>query len=275
MSSTSRREGAAPRRKVGTGRSPLRRSARRARRHPARAPGARARRRGGSCRYPARRRRARAAGPVRARCHERSSRPSSSRRSASPSSPGANVGAGNPRAPGNAPSDCRGWKLRGHPGDRQLVHLLGPFQAAQSMLTEIQQPDTVGQPVAHEIGGHLREHDLAAMRRGHEPAGAVERKTEVVTVALVADAGVDAYADTKRAGGASHISEENARATSVAARTAFGAAANTAWTPSPVDLTTCPRAPRRSRAGSRHGAPTHPSSRRDVSPTCPSTPRDR
>ena len=80
------------------------------------------------------------------------------------------------------------------------------------MLTEIQQPDIVRQPVAHEIGAHSREHDLAAMRRGHEPAGAVERKTEVVTVALVADAGVDPYADAKRAGGGiPHLGGKRAR----------------------------------------------------------------
>ena len=70
----------------------------------------------------------------------------------------------------------------------QRRELLGPElpddhrvpKVAQAVLAEVAQ-----RQARHEIRGDAREQHLATVARGHDPRGAVDRRTEVVTVALL------------------------------------------------------------------------------------------
>ena len=49
------------------------------------------------------------------------------------------------------------------------------------MLAEVNEADVVAQPVAHECFGRMRDHDLAAVRRGRNPSRPVHRRAVIVT----------------------------------------------------------------------------------------------
>ena len=84
--------------------------------------------------------------------------------------------------------------------DRQLVHTLRARDPGESVLAEIQQHQTIGQRVADELRGETRQHDLPAVRRGHQPACSVQHRTEVVAISLPCLARVNADADAQRPG---------------------------------------------------------------------------
>ena len=101
-------------------------------------------------------------------------------------------------------------ELGAQPGDRQLVHALRAGDPAQPVQPEIDQVEVVGQGIAHECCAGAREHDLAPVRRRHQPARAVQRRAEVVAVALVHLAGVDAHADRQRSDRTPRLGRERA-----------------------------------------------------------------
>ena len=77
----------------------------------------------------------------------------------------------------------QGRKLGPQAGDGQLVDAFGPGKALQAVLTEVQEVQPVGEAAAHELGAGVRQHRLAAVRRGHDPARPVNGGAVVVTVA--------------------------------------------------------------------------------------------
>ena len=74
--------------------------------------------------------------------------------------------------------------------DADAVHRIG--QASQPLHTEVDQLDT-GSTGQHRRR-HVGDHDLAAARRSHESRRPVERRPEVVAVALLGFAGVQPHA---------------------------------------------------------------------------------
>ena len=80
-----------------------------------------------------------------------------------------------------------------------LVEPFGTRQVAQADEAEVAQRDVLGQPSAHQVDHRLREQHLAAVCRAHDARGAVDRGPEVVVVASLRGANVDATPRLQRA----------------------------------------------------------------------------
>ena len=78
--------------------------------------------------------------------------------------------------------------------------MIGAREAREAMLAEVEQCKIVRQRFANEFCAQLRQHDLSAVGRRHQPAGAIERCSEIVAVAFLGLAGVNADAAAQRTG---------------------------------------------------------------------------
>ena len=88
-----------------------------------------------------------------------------------------------------------------------LEHVFGPLEVAEAVLTEIQKRD-VDERVARELSGGVRHHDLTAVRNRHQARGAVGDGPEVVAVAELRGAAVQAHADLERTGRSPRLAAE-------------------------------------------------------------------
>lgn len=79
-----------------------------------------------------------------------------------------------------------------------LVDVLGVCQVLEAVLAEVAQAHAIGEPVAQQLLRGERDEDLAAVADGLQARAAVERRAEVVAVALFGGAGVQAHAHGER-----------------------------------------------------------------------------
>jgi hypothetical protein len=74
----------------------------------------------------------------------------------------------------------------------QLVQALGAREVSQPNQAELAQRDQIGKPAAHEIDGRLGQQHLSAVSGAHDSRCTVDRAAEVVFVAVLCHASVDA-----------------------------------------------------------------------------------
>jgi hypothetical protein len=79
-------------------------------------------------------------------------------------------------------------------GVLQLVEALGAGEVAQPHEAQVVQRQRLGQPAAHHVDDRLRQQHLPAVRGAHDARRAVERAAEVVVVAALRGADVQAAA---------------------------------------------------------------------------------
>ena len=79
-----------------------------------------------------------------------------------------------------------------------LVYVLWMGQVAQPHGTQVAQRHAVGQTITNEIDDRLRQQDLPAMRRAHDPRSAIDGVPVIVVVAANVDAGVEPAAHAQR-----------------------------------------------------------------------------
>src|SRR5687767_13709828 len=73
---------------------------------------------------------------------------------------------------------------------QELKDALGPGEVLEPMLSQVSKAGAPCQTVAGEIGGRLREQDLAAVRRLQEAGDTIQRRPEVVALSLLCRAGM-------------------------------------------------------------------------------------
>ena len=66
------------------------------------------------------------------------------------------------------------------------------------MLTQVEKLEPIGQVLAQQLTGHVRQHDLTAVRHCHDPRGPVDRRAVIVTVAQLRSSGVDSHPHLQR-----------------------------------------------------------------------------
>ena len=93
-------------------------------------------------------------------------------------------------------------KFARQPCDFNLPYVLGFGEILQSLLSEINEHRAGGQIAMREFTGSAGEQDLAAVTDSHEPRDAVDRRSEIVTVALVGCAAMQRHAHRHTADGA-------------------------------------------------------------------------
>ena len=81
---------------------------------------------------------------------------------------------------------------------QELQEMLRALQIFQPMRAEITRPD-IGVGVADQLRCGEREHDLPAVRRGHDPCAAIERSAEIVLTTHLDRSGVQAHPHPERA----------------------------------------------------------------------------
>ena len=78
----------------------------------------------------------------------------------------------------------------------QLEDVLGACEVFQLAGPEVDEHDIISQRVDDEFGGRTRTHDLAALRQRPQSGGAVDRASEVVTVAELGLTGMQCHANS-------------------------------------------------------------------------------
>ena len=99
---------------------------------------------------------------------------------------------------GNASTDRSVGKSDGQARVIQLKDVLRTNQILQAMFTQVAQRSLCGQLIADQVGGRRGKQGLATMGDCHQPRGAVERRSIVVTGARLGLARVQADADPQR-----------------------------------------------------------------------------
>ena len=83
-------------------------------------------------------------------------------------------------------------------GPDQREHPLRSCESSQRLFAELHQIPALGQIIANQRGDRLGQEDLPAVRQSPQPPRTVDRRTEVVAVALVRLARVDRHAHLQR-----------------------------------------------------------------------------
>src|SRR4051812_34167806 len=79
---------------------------------------------------------------------------------------------------------------RGKIGDVELEDMLGADQVLEAVLSAIDERRSSGQGIPDKLRGRLRQQYLSAVTGAQQPRHPVERRPEVVAVALLGRAGV-------------------------------------------------------------------------------------
>jgi hypothetical protein len=90
----------------------------------------------------------------------------------------------------------------------RLVDMLWANQVLQSVLAQIAQGYLRHGVVTHQLIGRLCEENLAAVSGGHQARGSIERRAEVVDLALLGWAGVQSHPCPERANLAPGLCQE-------------------------------------------------------------------